>query len=58
MLSSANILFIKDAVQTSTERLGVVISPLNSLFNKFFPRENKLLWLLFNLFTFFNALQA
>lgn len=58
MLSSANILFIKDAVQTSTEQLGVVISPLNSLFNKFFPRENKLLWLFFNLLTLFNALQA
>lgn len=50
MLSSANILFIKDAIQTSTEQLGVVISPLNTLFNQFFPRENKVLWLFFNLY--------
>lgn len=43
MLSSANILFIKDVVQISTEQLGGVIPLLNSLFSHFFPGEKELL---------------
>lgn len=36
MLSSPNILFIKDVIQISTEQLDGVIFLLNSLFNRFF----------------------
>lgn len=36
MLSSPNILFIKDVVQISTEQLDGVVFLLNSLFNRFF----------------------
>lgn len=39
MLSSPNILFIKDVVQISTEQLDGVIFLLNSLFNRFFFLE-------------------
>lgn len=41
MLSSANILFIKDVVQISTEQLGGVLLLLNSLFNIFFSLEKR-----------------